>query len=228
MNKHTVSSYDDDLKDINSLIKKMYELIDQQLQKVSKALHTQDAALANEVCKSDKQVNRMELQTRNKIIDILALRQPMAIDLRRLVAQLHIINELERIGDYADNIARSVSHTSEYEIAEGLLPYVTKTHQLINLTIDMLGVTMRAFFVSDYKSGLAMPDADKKINQWYEGLFEDFIQHMEQHPDDIRLCTRFLFMVKQTERIGDRVVNIAENIYYIIKGDALGKRKAKK
>jgi phosphate transport system protein len=215
--EHTVKSYDDELKSLNQTIAQMGGLAEAQLQSAIEALVRRDTDLAAQVVQSDSRIDALEHQISNMTIRMLALRQPMAGDLRMIVAGLKITGDLERIGDYAANVAkRSIvlaQYTLPYSLA-GLAHMAHMVQEQLKLIIDAIGSNDTAKAIEVWRS-------DRVVDDLYTALFRELITYMMEDPRNITPCTHLLFIAKNLERIGDHATNVAETVYYAVEGEVL-------
>jgi phosphate transport system protein len=214
---HIVKSYDEELARLNNMIVEMGGLAENQLSSAIDAVSKRDSALAAQVVESDAQVDNLERELDNLAIRLLALRQPMARDLREIFAALKIGSDLERICDYAANVAKR-------SIALAQTPPIQPVHALPRMG------TLALALVKDVIDSYVERDADKALDVWrrdeeldemYSSLFREFLTYMMEDPRNIGACTHLLFMAKNIERIGDHATNIAENLYYLVHGTPL-------
>ena len=221
---HTIKAFDADLKDLAREIVEMGGLVEQQIADAIEALVEQDMARAQRVIGSDPQIDRLQREIEEKAVLTIARRQPMAIDLRETIAAQRIANELERMGDYAKNIAKRVLATGS-EIQP--LPVVRGLQHMGELVLAALKQVLDAYSQRDVAKALEVWRGDEETDAVYDSLFRELLTYMLEDPRNITFCTHLLFCAKNIERIGDHATNIAETVYYIVQGVALEEERPK-
>ena len=214
VSEHTVKSYDDELKNLNQTIAQMGGLAEAQLQSAIEALVRRDSDLAAQVVQSDIRIDELEHQISIMAVRMLALRQPMAQDLREVVAALKISGDLERIGDYAANVAKraiALSHTPPIQPANGIPRMARLAQQIIKDVLD-------AYIEHDADKALEVWQRDEEVDEMYTSLFRELLTYMMEDPRNISPCTHLLFIAKNIERIGDHATNVAETIHFLVLG----------
>jgi len=209
---HLVKSYDEELRSLKGLAVSMGELTNGQLEAVVSAVQQTDALAAQRVIEREPEADRLEHRIDNAVIQVLARRQPVAIDLRHVLSALRIANELERICDHAEDIARRLM-----AMRDGTAP----PHSLIELArfaIDMVKDSMRAFVEKDAELAQAVWNRGRELDEMYNGLFRELLTYMMEDPRRISATTQALFIARDIERIGDRATNIAEIVRYLVSG----------
>lgn len=221
--EHIVKSYDEELQRLNQELLKMGGLIEAQLAAAISAVAKLDGELAAEVVEQDREVDQFERDIGEQAIRVLALRQPIARDLRDVVSALKIVSDLERIGDYAANIAKRTIVLSQTAPAKPIR-FITSMGRLAQtLTKDVID----AFAKRDAKKAVAVWLRDVEIDEMYTGLFRQLLTYMMEDPRSITAGTHLLFMAKNIERIGDHATNIAETVYYMVNGESLKESRPK-
>lgn len=213
MSLTTRSVLDAGLNSLNEKLLQMGSLVDSMIKKAMNALYERDIAMAAEVALDDLVVNDIRYATEDEALQILATQQPMAGDLRRVIAAIHIAVELERIGDHASGIARLVERMEDEEVIESLhkLPKMAKRAR------SMMQTSLEAYINCDDALATAMIGKDDKIDRQYRKLFRETI--LEMRDDDyIRRATYLLWVGHSLERIGDRTTNIAERVIFMTTG----------
>lgn len=215
--EHTVKSYDEELNQLRSMISRMGGLAEAQLMGAIEALIERDAEKAQRIVAADRSLDVLELETETQAIQMIALRSPMAGDLREIVAALKISSALERIADYAKNVAKRsiVLNQSDPVKPAVLIP------KMADLAKIMLKDVLDAYIDRDSRKALIVWESDKGIDDLYNSLFRELLTYMMENPRLITPCTHILFIAKNIERIGDHVTNIAENAYYVVTGEQL-------
>ena len=221
--EHVVKSYDQELKRLRGLITQMGGIVETQVALAADAIMHRDAAAATRAVEEDPKVDALEHEVEGFVIRLLALRQPVAGDLRQIVAALKITVDLERIGDYASNVAKR-----SIVLAQFSLPY-----SLAGLAHMALLVQGQLKSIID---ALGENDADKAVEVWcsdqvvddiYNAIFREVITYMMEDPRNITPCAHLLFIAKNLERIGDHATNVAENLYYAVTGETLPESRPK-
>lgn len=221
---HIVKSFDDELRQIADLIAQMGGQVEKQLSQAIQSLSMQDSALAEEAIQADKKVDRLEHEIADFAIKILARRQPLAQDLREVVAAIKISADLERIGDYAKNIAKRVIILNRMKSLEPakIIPRMGK------LAGEIVGKVISAYVDKDLSRAIAAWRQDEDVDALYINLFKEMLQFMMEHPKDIGPSTHLLFIAKNIERIGDHATNIAEIIHFLVTGGNLEEERPKR
>lgn len=210
----TRSLLDAGLNSLNEQILKTTSLVDSMIERAMIALVERDIALAQQVNADDLTVNEVRYEIEDEALQIMATQQPMAGDLRTVVAAIHIAVELERIGDHAAGIARLVLRMEGEEQIESLhkLPKMAKRAR------SMLKTAVEAFVTNDPEMARAMLGKDDKIDRQYGRLFRETLNEMRDD-DYIRRATFLLWVGHDLERIGDRATNIGERVVFMATGD---------
>ncbi len=212
--EHIIKSYDEELGRLSKMIVEMGGLAESQLAAAIEAVIKRDSDLAVRVIEGDAKVDQLERDCDNLAIRLLALRQPMARDLREIVAALKIASDLERICDYAANVAkRSIALTQS--------PPIQPVHALprmAHFALLLVKDVIDAYVERDADKAIVVWTRDEELDEMYSSLFREFLTYMMEDPRNIGLCTHLLFMAKNIERIGDHATNIAENLYYLVHG----------
>lgn len=215
--QHIVKAYDDELTQLNSVIARMGGLAEAQLVSALEALSKRDSELASRTIEADAKVDALENEIDNRVVKMLALRQPMAKDLREIVAALKISSDLERIADYATNVAKRT-------ISLVQAPTVRPAHvvpRMGKLALGMLRDVLDAYDTHDAKKAVDVWHRDEEVDEMYNSLFRELLTYMMEDARSITSCTHLLFMAKNVERIGDHTTNIAETLYFMVHGEPL-------
>ena len=217
VSEHIIKSDDQELQRLDNTIAEMGGLSESQLAAAIEAVAKRDSELAARVVKSDAQVDELEREVESLVVRLLALRQPMARDLRQIIAGLKIASDLERIGDYAANVAKRSLVLGQYNLPfamSGLSSMGRLVQANLKAVIDAIGD-------SDTEAAMEVWRSDEAIDGIYNALFRELITYMMEDPRNITPCTHLLFIAKNLERIGDHATNIAETLYYAVKGEPL-------
>ncbi len=224
MPDHTSTAFDDDLRELSSRLAEMGGLAERLLADSVRALVKRDTDLAQRVIASDVQIDLLLREIEEKAVLTIARRQPMAVDLREIVAALRISNDLERVGDLAKNTAKRVlALDGEYQ-APRLLRGVEHMSEMV---LAQLKEVLDAYGARDDKRAVAVWKRDGEVDAMYTSLFRELLTYMMEDPRHITLCTHLLFCAKNIERIGDHATNIAETIYYLVVGEPLADERPK-
>jgi phosphate transport system protein len=221
--EHIVKSYDEELERLNKMIVEMGGLAESQLAAAIEVVVDRDSDRAIRVVEGDAQVDQLERDLNNLAIRLLALRQPMARDLREIVAALKIASDLERMCDYAANVAKR-------SIALAQTPPIQPVHALPRMAhFALLEVkdVIDAYVARDAAKAYAVWVRDEELDDMYASLFRVLLTYMMEDPRNIGPCTHLLFIAKNIERIGDHATNIAENVYYLVHGIPLEQARPK-
>lgn len=220
-NEHTVKAFDTDITELRGLIAEIGARSEKAIEKAMHALQTHDLELAEEVVKGDKVIDELEQRIDRMVIQTIALRAPMADDLRELVAAMKISGVVERIGDYAKNIAKRVALVNPAHQVEpaSLLP------AMANAASKLVDDAMEAFATRDPDLAEDVVRSDKIVDDFYSSIFRALITHMIENPMHIGASTHLMFIAKNLERIGDHATNVAEMVYFAVTGKTLEGRE---
>ena len=213
--EHTLKRFDEELERLNATINEMGGLTESQFSRALEAVREQDTALAEQVIAVDTRVDALDAQVQTQTVQLLALRQPMAVDLRVVLSSIKIAAALERIADYAKNTAKR-----SIVLSQGSAPAsaVTGIERVGRLVRTALKDVLDAFANDDVEKARSVWERDEEIDQVYTGLFRELLTYMMEDPRNITACTHLLFMAKNIERAGDHVTNIAELVAFRIDG----------
>lgn len=215
MQGHIVKAFDAEVENLNKKIIAMAKSCEGQLSRATKAFSKLDTDLAEKVIKKDDHINRLQREIEDNSVQLLAKRQPMAADLRHLLSVMKIASELERIGDYAANVAKRVTKLTDISFKEPVDLIV----EMANICSRMINDAIDAFLDFDIEKSVAIWHRDDEIDEKFAGMMILARQRMQDKKDDIEDCTQLIFMGKCCERIGDHITNIAEDIYYMATGE---------
>ena len=216
--EHIVRSYEEELAALNTKIAKMGGLAEQVVGQSIDALERRDPDLAEVTIKEDEVIDALEHEIEEQAIVMIARRQPMAYDLRQIMAALRISADLERIGDLGKNIGkRALAVVGEQQPKKLMLGL----KHMGELALEQLKEVLDAFIERDADRALKVWYKDEEIDAMYNSLFRELLTYMMEDPRNIGLCTHLLFGAKNIERIGDHATNIAENVWYRVHGEAI-------
>ncbi len=211
---HTVKAFDNDIGQLRGLISQMGGMAEDAIARAMQALQRTDLQLAAEVRAGDKAIDAIEAEVERLAVRIIALRAPLAVDLREVVAALKIASVVERIGDYAKNIAKRVPLIeSEHRIEPvSVLPAMGR------MAAEMLRDVLDAFGARDAAAAVRVSESDSALDDFYDAIFRTLVTYMVENPATISQCAHLLFVAKNLERIGDQATNIAEMVYFAATG----------
>ena len=215
--EHFVKSYDNDLKKLTDMLLRMGGIVETQVALATEAMLEHNAEAAARAVAEDAKVDALEREIEQFVVRMLALRQPMAGDLRLVVAALKVTGDLERIGDYAANVAKRSVVLAQYPAPYamgGLGHMASLVQEQLRTIIDALGT-------ADAEKAVEVWRSDRAVDDIYNTIFRELITYMMEDPRNITPCTHLLFIAKNLERIGDHTTNIAETIHYAVKGEVL-------
>jgi len=212
--EHIVKSFDDDLNRLDNIIAEMGGLAEHQLANSIDAMVKRNEDLAEQVIDSDKRIDALEAEVVDLAIAMLALRQPMADDLRVVITALRTAAIVERIGDYAKNIAKRTVALSQTPPMGPSKMVARMGRQVQHMIQDVLD----AYVKRDSNKAEDVRQADAEVDALHTSLFREILTYMMEDPRVITSCTHLLFVAKNIERIGDHATNIAENVYFLVEG----------
>jgi phosphate transport system protein len=223
--QHTVRSYDDELSDLAQKIAEMGGLAEQQVADSVTALSSHDGPMAQRIITADQRIDKLQRQIEDTAVSMIARRQPMAQDLREIMAAIHIANDLERVGDLAKNTAKRVFAVETNFAAQRL---VAGVEHIAELSLAQLKTVLDSYAARDLTAARGVWERDDEIDAMYTSLFRELLTYMMEDPRNITFCTHLLFCAKNLERIGDHATNIAETVHYLISGTPLTDERPKK
>ncbi|MAM38217.1 MAG: phosphate transport system regulatory protein PhoU [Erythrobacter sp.] len=215
MQEHTVKAFDEDITRLRGLIAEMGGLAEVAIQEALDALVQGDDELAKKVVKGDKKIDALESEIDKLSVRIIALRAPMADDLREVIAALKIAGVVERIGDYSKNIAKASreigDHRKQFEPLT-LLPAMAE------VASEMVHDVLTAYAARDAELAREVIAADEKVDAFYNSIFRNLVSHMVENPATISSAAQLLFVARNLERIGDHATNVAEMVHFAATG----------
>lgn len=216
---HTVKAFDQDLDQLRATISEMGGLAEAAIRDSMQALVRRDVEAAARVVERDARIDTLETEVERGAVKLIALRAPMADDLREVVAALKIAGVVERIGDYAKNIAKRVPTLEDSRIEPlSLLP------EMARVASEMVHNVLDAFAARDPEKAAAVCERDSAVDDFYNSIFRALLTFMMENPHNITPATHLLFVAKHLERIGDHATNVAEMVYFAATGQHLGER----
>jgi len=217
MSEHIVSSYEGQLKTLHSTVLKMGALCESQFSNSIIALLKKDEELIDKIIGKDERIDELEKKIDDQVVNLITLRQPMAIDLRETVSAMRIAAELERIGDLAKNIVKRVKYI-KVDLNNADFSLIKTASELVQ---NNLKKTLDSYSKKDEQLALSVWNSDKEIDVIINKLLEDFLNNMKKEKKNIESLTHLLFVAKNIERIGDHSTNICEYVYFLIKGEEI-------
>jgi len=221
--EHTLKAFDQDLERLRALISQMGGFAEHAIGEAMRCLIQRDVEGAEQVIRDDQKLDALEIETERRAVQIIALRAPMAGDLRDVVAALKISGVVERIGDYAKNIAKRVPLLETMGKIEplSLLP------EMARIATEMVHDVLDAFLERDAEAAVRVCERDSTVDDFYDSIFRTLLTHMMENPQSIGQSAHLLFVAKNLERVGDHATNIAEMVYYAATGEYMADRPGK-
>lgn len=217
---HTVRSFDEEIHQLRSLIGQMGGLAEAQITEAVDALVRRDSEAALKVVARDAELDAMEQEAERQTVSMIALRAPMADDLREIVAALKISAVIERIGDYGKNIAKRVPVLTQ---SAPIGPAVI-IPEMARAATAMIRDALDAYVDRDAVLARQVMERDQQVDDFYNSLFRSLLTYMMENPHHITSSAHLLFIAKNLERVGDHATNIAEMVYFSATGEYLGDR----
>ena len=221
MQEHTVKAFDEDITRLRGLIAEMGGLAEVSIDEAMDALVKGQEDVAQRVIERDRRIDAFEMEVDRLAIRVLALRAPMADDLREVIAAIKIAGIIERIGDYAKNIAKRVGHIEGRKRFEPL----TLLPAMAEIAAEMVRDVLTAFAARDSEAAREIVQRDAKVDAFYDSIFRNLVSYMVENPATTSSAAQLLFVARNLERIGDHATNIAEQVYYAATGAYLPERE---
>ncbi len=213
---HTLKAFDEDIERLRALISQMGGLAEHAIGEAMRCLVQRDVEGAEKVVENDKKLDALEIETERRAVQLIALRAPMAGDLREVVAALKISSVVERIGDYAKNIARRVRIIDS---AGGKIEPLSLLPEMARISTQMVHDVLDAFVARDADVAVEVCKRDQAVDDFYDSIFRALLTHMMENPHNIGQAAHLLFVAKNLERVGDHATNIAEMVFYAATGE---------
>lgn len=210
MAEHTVKAFDEDITRLRGLIAEMGGLAELAIDQAMQALVSGDEVLGAEVVERDRRLDALESEVDAMAVRTLALRAPMADDLREIIAALKIAGILERVGDYSKNIAKRVGRIEGRSRFEPL----TLIPAMGELAAEMVHDVLTAYAARDPELAREVIERDERVDAFYDSIFRNLVSYMVENPATISSAAHLLFIARNLERIGDHATNIAEMVHY--------------
>ena len=220
---HTLKAFDEDIERLRALISQMGGLAEHAIEEAMRCLTQRDLEGAARVIEEDKKLDSLEIETERRAVQLIALRAPMAGDLRDVVAALKISGVVERIGDYAKNIAKRVPLLEN----AGKIEPLSLLAEMARIATAMVHDVLDAFVARDAAIAVAVCERDAAVDDFYDSIFRTLLTHMMENPHNIGPSAHLLFVAKNLERVGDHATNIAEMVYYAATGEHMADRPGK-
>ena len=212
---HIVASFDDDLAELNTMLARLGGLAEKQFADAIDALERRDIQNIDEIIARDAELDEVEFALNERGIEIIALRAPVARDLRRVIVTLKVASVLERIGDYAKNVAKRSRVIIEHENSKSdnvsLARMAGLVHQMLNQVLD-------AYVSGDADLAMDVRVRDMEVDRLHTSLFREMLERMSENPDQVSASSHLLLIAKNIERIGDHTTGIAEQIFFLKNG----------
>lgn len=216
MPDHIVTAFTDELEHLSANLLRMGGLAESMIMDASRAVATHDLELAREVIKRDRSIDELEVEAERAIIRLIALRHPMATDLRAVLGAMKLAGDIERIGDLCKNIAkRCLELTGEENRAA-----VKGIERIARAVSHQLQMALDCYLRQDIEAAKTVLELDDDIDDHYTSFFRETLTYMMEDPRQIGSNTHLIFMAKNLERIGDHATNIAKAVYYMVTGEA--------
>ena len=213
--RHILSAFDRDLEAIQATIVKMGGMVEAAILDAAQALDTRDEDLAERVREGDKAIDALEERVNDEAARLIALRAPTAGDLRTVLSVMKIAASLERVADYAKNMAKRANVLGQMSAVSGAGGSLRRMSKAV---AEMLGHALDAYIHRDVALAEDVRNRDKDIDQMYNALFREFLTHMMEDPRNITACMHLHFIAKNIERMGDHATSIAEQVIYLVTG----------
>lgn len=225
MTDHTVKSFQEELDGIAASIAQMGGLTEAQLAGAIEAVSRRDSELAELTVRQDRRIDLLEQEIEARAVRVIALRQPMASDLREAIAAIKISSDLERIGDLSKNIAkRALVIQGDFDTPVRLIQGIARMGRLAQ---GQLKSVLDSCSNRDAQLAIEVWKGDEEIDEMYNSVFRELLTYMMEDPRTIGVCTHLLFIAKNIERIGDHATNVAETVYYVVTGETMSDNRPK-
>ncbi len=223
--QHIVRSYDKELIEIDRMIATMGGYCEKMLSDALQAMRQRDPELAEETILIDEKINRLNLDIEENAIRMIALRQPMAQDLRQLIGAIRIATDLERIGDLAKNIAKRAITIAEEKHPKPIRKDLKRMGKLVR---RQLKGALDAYAQRDPVKAMEVWEGDEEVDNMYTSIFRELLTYMMEDPRNITLCTHLLFGARNLERLGDHTTHIARNVHFLVTGETIDRKRPKR
>lgn len=215
MEQHTVKAFDEDITRLRGLIAEMGGLAEAAVQNAMDALINGDDSLAEKTITGDKRIDALEAEVDKLAVRIIALRAPLADDLREVIAALKIAGVVERIGDYSKAIAKA---SRQIDAQRKHFEPLTLLPAMADIAVEMVHDVLTAYAARDAQMAIEVIETDKKVDAFYNSVFRNLVSHMVENPSTITSAAQLLFVARNIERIGDHATNVAEMVHFAATG----------
>ncbi|MBS0564867.1 MAG: phosphate signaling complex protein PhoU [Proteobacteria bacterium] len=217
--QHIARAFDRDLEAIQALVMKMGGMVETAILDAAQALESRNEDLAEQVRRNDKAIDALELKINEEAARLIALRAPTASDLRMVLSVMKIASSLERVGDYAKNMAKRAQALGQLGASPVIAGAGASLRRMARAVSDLLSDALDAYAGRHLDLAQDVRARDREIDQMYNALFREFLTHMMEDPRNITPCMHLHFIAKNTERMGDHATAIAEQVVYLITGE---------
>lgn len=221
MNEHTVKVFDNELGQLRGLVAQMGGLAEQAIEQAVSALVRGDLTAAARVVEGDRRIDALEEEVEGLAVQLIALRAPMADDLREVLTGMKFANTLERVADHAKNIAKRVS---EVDTSVRIEP-MSVLPAMASVAGEMLHDVLDAFAARDVEAARRVCERDRAVDDLYNSIFRALVTFMMENPKSISQAAHLLFIAKNLERIGDQATNLAEMVHFAATGERMVERE---
>lgn len=221
---HIRSAFDQDLEGVKAQVAKMGGLVEKALLSAAEALESRDVALALQIRKDDAAIDALDEMIQAECARIIALRTPIATDLRTVLTVMRLAGGLERAGDYAKNLAKRTIVLADMPAINGSAAAIKRMTRSV---VVMLSKALNAYFAEDAVLAEEVRQSDLEVDQMYNSIFREFLTHMMEDPRNISACMHLHFIAKNIERVGDHATGIAEQVIYLVTGEMPDDERAK-
>ncbi|MEZ5900421.1 MAG: phosphate signaling complex protein PhoU [Hyphomicrobiaceae bacterium] len=224
MKDHTVKAYDDELDQLDALIATMGKRVERMLSDAVEGLEHRNVTKSEEAVMADTLVDKIHREIEELSVSVIARRQPVGQDLRRIVGAMRVAVDLERIGDLGKNTAKRTLAISGVDYPK---PLMTGLQGMFRLAVEQLRDVLDAYMARNAEKAVAVWNRDAEIDNMLNALFREYLTYMMEDPRNIGITTHLLFGAKNIERVGDHATNIAETVYYVVHGSDMGEQRPK-
>jgi phosphate transport system protein len=224
MIQHTVRMFDTELRALERQVAQMGHLAGDQIVRSVDALVAKDRELARSVIAGDEAIDHLQQEIDEKAVALIARRQPMAADLREIIGAIRIANDLERVGDLAESIAKRVLLIVD---SFALDEPIRQMRRMVELVLEQVRSVLQSYEARDVAAAMEVWRKDREVDALNSSLFRELLTYMMEDMRSISYCAHLLFCIKNVERIGDHATNIAETVHYIVKGQPLLEERPK-
>jgi phosphate transport system protein len=224
LREHIVRSFEQELRHVGEAIAKMGVIAEEQLQAACSLIGRSDPEAVRRTVARDEEIDRLDLEVARSAMRLLALRQPLAVDLRETLVAIKVSGDLERIGDLAKNIAKRAGVVGGQG---GVLKAPPALEEMARMVRHQLDLVVGAYADRDAAGAERVWRGDERLDDWYESLFRELLTYMMEDPRTITSHTHLLFIAKNLERVGDHCANVGASVYYLVTGEALSERRPK-